>query len=67
MSVSESAGIPAEVSPVRDGVIIDSGMRHWYHSCPCCLRAAHPEVKRILDGEGRAEPGDGGDGPGRSG
>ncbi len=67
MSVPESSGATAEVPAAGSGVTIDAGMRHWYHSCPCCLSAAHPEVKRILDGEGRAEPGDGGDGPGRSG
>ncbi len=30
-------------------VVVDQGMRRWYESCPCCLSAAYPEVKRTLD------------------
>jgi|GEM_PF-4251891 len=63
MSVSESPGVPAEMSPVPDGVIIDAGRRHWYSPSPCCLSAAYPDVKRILDGERWVEPGERGDGP----
>jgi len=35
-------------------VEIDAGMRRWYESCPCCMSAAYPEVKRVLDEERRA-------------
>ncbi len=55
MSGSESSRPLAEVSAQGAGVTIDAGMRHWYGACPCCLSAAYPEVKRILDQEGRAE------------
>jgi hypothetical protein len=30
-------------------VAVDQGMRRWYESCPCCLSAAYPNVKRVLD------------------
>lgn len=33
------------------GPAIDEGMRRWYESCPCCLSAAYPAVRRALDDE----------------
>lgn len=44
-------GAEAESGGSRPEVEVDQGMRHWYHSCPCCLSAAYPEVKRALDRE----------------
>jgi len=67
MPMSEGPRAPDGAARARGSVVIDAGMRHWYHSCPCCLSAAYPDVKRVLDGEGRAEPGDGNDRPGHSG
>ncbi len=32
-------------------VHIDEGFRRWYEACPCCLEAAYPEVKQVLDQE----------------
>lgn len=32
---------------------IDEGFRRWYEACPCCLGKAYPEIRRILDEEGR--------------
>ncbi|MGC8474104.1 MAG: hypothetical protein ACP5PW_06840 [Candidatus Dormibacteria bacterium] len=45
--MSESAQQHDEAGPAE--VVVDQGMRRWYDSCPCCLGAAYPEVKRTLD------------------
>lgn len=50
--MSERAQPHGEAGPPQ--VLVDQGMRRWYESCPCCLSAAYPEVKRTLDLE-RAE------------
>lgn len=42
---------PRSASPGHERPKIDDGMRRWYESCPCCMSAAYPEVKRALDEE----------------
>ncbi len=44
-------GTPGSAPSGHEHPKIDEGMRRWYESCPCCMSAAYPEVKRALDEE----------------
>jgi hypothetical protein len=35
---------------------IDTGLREWYESCPCCMSKAMADVKQALDRERALRP-----------
>jgi len=52
-------GLHADANPE-----IDTGLREWYESCPCCMSKAMPDVKQALDRERALRPENPATGPG---